>query len=104
MKCKRTKLLLTAVRLQLSELRSKRRNMCVFCCTMWVLLYLLYYVCTAGATLDAELLARSQYLEGPPTGHLDTGFSWFPWVYKQMLRWFPNFQVPLHASHVALPI
>ena len=37
-------------------------------------------------TLDAGLLARSQYPEGPATGHLDTGFSWFPCVYKQMLR------------------
>jgi len=39
------------------------------------------------------LLARSQYPEGPATGHLDTGFSWFPCVYKRMLRWFPSFQV-----------
>jgi hypothetical protein len=30
--------------------------------------------------LDAGLLARSQYLEGPATGHLGTGFSWFPCV------------------------
>jgi hypothetical protein len=30
--------------------------------------------------LDAGLLARSQYPEGPMTGHLDTGFSWFPWI------------------------
>jgi len=44
-------------------------------------------------TLDAGLLARNQYSEGPATGHLDTGFSWFPCVYKQMLRWFPTFQV-----------
>ena len=44
-------------------------------------------------TLDAGLLARSQYSEGPATGHLDTGFSWFPCVYKQMLRWFPRLQV-----------
>jgi len=44
-------------------------------------------------TLDAGLLSRSQYTEGPATGHLDTGFSWFPCVYKQMLRWFPTFQV-----------
>ena len=29
-------------------------------------------------TLDAGLLARSQYSEGPATGHLDTGYSWFP--------------------------
>ena len=39
-----------------------------------------------GTYLDAGLLARSQYPEGPATGHLDTGFSWFPSVYKQMLR------------------
>jgi len=44
-------------------------------------------------TLDAGLLATSQYSEGPVTSHLDTGFSWFPRVYKQMLRWFPRFQV-----------
>jgi len=35
---------------------------------------LLYYVCIALITLDAGLLARSQYPEGPATGHLDTGF------------------------------
>jgi hypothetical protein len=60
---------------------------------MCVLLHLLYSVCTAGVTLDAELLARSQFSEGPATGHLDTGFSWFPCVYKQMLRWLLCFQV-----------
>jgi hypothetical protein len=65
------------------------------CCTMGVLLlsyvYLLYYVRIAVCTLDAGLLARSQYSEGPATGHLDTGFVWFPCVYKRMLRWFPRF-------------
>ena len=35
----------------------------------------------------------SSAAEGPATGHLDTGFSRFPCVYKQMLRWFPTFQV-----------
>ena len=41
--------------------------------------YLLYYVCIAlFGTLDAGLLDRSQYSEGPATDHLDTGFSWFP--------------------------
>ena len=40
-------------------------------------------------TLDAGLLVRSQYSEGPATGHLDKGFSWFPCVYMQILRWFP---------------
>ena len=44
-------------------------------------------------TLDAGLLARSQHPEGPATGHHDTGFSWFPCVYKRRLRWFPSFQV-----------
>jgi len=41
---------------------------------------LLYYVCIAVFTLDAGLLARSQYSESPATGHLDTGFAWFPCV------------------------
>jgi len=40
--------------------------------------YLLYYVCIVVFTLDAGLLARSEYSEGPATSHLDTGFSWFP--------------------------
>jgi len=31
-------------------------------------------------TLDAGLLARSQYPEGPATAHLDTGFLLFPYV------------------------
>jgi len=66
----------------------------VFLCVLLsYYVYLLYYVCTAVLTLDARLLARSQYPEGPATGHLDTGFSWFPCVYKRMLRWFPRRQV-----------
>ena len=44
-------------------------------------------------TLDAGLLARSRYSEGPATAHLDTGFSRFSCAYKQMLRRFPRFQV-----------
>jgi hypothetical protein len=67
------------------------------CCTMGVLLlsylYLLYYVRIAVCNLDARLLTRSQYSEGPATDHLDTGFSWFLFVYKRMLRWFPRLQV-----------
>jgi len=50
-------------------------------------------VCIAVFTLDAGLLARSQYSEGPATGHLDTGFPWFRHVFKQIMRWFPKFQV-----------
>ena len=71
--------------------------MCIVVVALCLLLsshvYLLYYVCTAVFTLDAGLLARSQYSEGPATDHLDTGLCWFPCVYKQMLRWFPRFQV-----------
>ena len=44
-------------------------------------------------TQKRGLLARSQYSEGPATGHLDTCFSRFPCVYKQTLRRFPTFQV-----------
>ena len=64
--------------------------MCIVVVFLCVLLssyvYLLYYVCIAVFPLDTELLARSQYSEGPATDHLDTSFSWFPCVYKQMLR------------------
>ena len=82
-----------------------QRNSCihdVLCVLLLVVLcvllqliyvYLLYCVCIAVFTLDAGLLARSQYSECPATGHLDTGFTRFPCVYKQMLRWFPTFQV-----------
>jgi len=67
------------------------------CCTLYVFVvpyvYLLYYVCIAVLTLDAGLLVKIQYPEGSVTGHVDTGFSWFPCVYKRMLRWFPSFHV-----------
>ena len=68
---------------------------CILCVFVVPYVYLLYYVCIAVLTLDAGLLARSQYPEGPATDHLDTGFSWFLCVYKRMLRWFPSFQVAL---------
>ena len=66
---------------------------CFLCVFVVPYMYLLYYVCIAVLTLDAGLLARSQDPEDPATGHLDTSFSWFPYVYKRMLRWFPSFQV-----------
>ena len=65
----------------------------ILCVLLSSYVYLLYSVCIAVFSLDAVMLARSQHSEGPATGHLDTGFSWFPCVYKQMLRWFPTFQV-----------
>ena len=67
--------------------------MCI-CCSVCV------YCCF---TLDARLMARSQCLEGLATGHLNTGFCWFPCVYKRMLRWFRISKLLLHASHVAIP-
>jgi hypothetical protein len=57
---------------------------CIFVVVLCVLLspymYFLYYVRISVFTLDAGLLARSQYSEGSVTGHLDTGFSRFPCV------------------------
>jgi len=42
-------------------------------CVIFLFLFSFFFF-----SLDAGLLARSQYSEGPATGHLDTGFSWFP--------------------------
>ena len=57
--------------------------MCIVVVVLCVLLSYVYVLYCVGIaffffTLDAGLLARSQYSEGPATGHLDTGFSWFP--------------------------
>jgi hypothetical protein len=60
---------------------------CTVCCVFVVLCVLMFF------TLDARLLARSQYPVGPATGHFDIGFSWFSCVFKQMMRWFPRLQV-----------
>ena len=71
-----------------------RRSNCVYISVFVVpYVYLLYYVCIAVLTSYAGLLVRSRYPEGPVAGHLDTGFSWFPCVYRRILRWFPSFQV-----------
>jgi len=87
--------------------------LCVFvylicnCFTLYVFVvpyvYLLYYVCIAVLALDVGLLARIRYPEGPATGHLDTGFSWFLCVYKRMLRWLPSFQVAATCFSCSLP-
>ena len=46
---------------------------------------------------------RPKLQQGPANGHLDTGFAWFPCVYKQMLRWFPRFQVATPCSSCSPP-
>ena len=53
---------------------------CIVVVVLCVLLSYVYLLYVFFFTLDAGLLARSQYSEGPATGHLDTGFSWFPYV------------------------
>ena len=47
-------------------------------------------MCIVVFTLDARLLARSQNSEGPESDHLDTGFSWFPCVYKPNAEMVPK--------------
>ena len=52
---------------------------CLVCVViLCVFVVLCGHCCFFFSTLDAGLLARSQYSKGPATGHLDTGFSWFP--------------------------
>ena len=48
-------------------------------------------------------VATGQYSEGPATGHLDTGFSWFPVPRSKCWDGSQDSKLPLHASHVALP-
>ena len=70
--------------------------LCVCICLVFIIVTLCVFVILCVYCcfiLDAGLLARSQHPEGPATGHLDTGFSWFPCVYKRILRSFPSFQV-----------
>jgi len=55
----------------------------VYCpsCLVCIVILCVFVVLCAHCfyfTSDAGLLARSQYSEGPATGHLDTVFSWFP--------------------------
>jgi hypothetical protein len=52
-----------------------------------------FTVCVCIALLQtvvAGLLARSQCPEGPATGHLGTGFSWFPLCLKANAEMVPN--------------
>ena len=64
-------------------------SFCEYCCIVGVLLYF---------TLDAGLLDRSQYSEGPATVHLDTGFTWFLWGLKANAEMVPS----IPSSHYML--
>ena len=73
---------------------------CLVCIVVSCLVCIVVILCVFGVLhvyfcfyFICRIAAISQYSESPATGHLDTGFSWFPCVYKQMLRWFPTFQV-----------
>jgi len=71
--------------------------LCVFVVSYVYLLYLVCICCTAVLTLDAGVLARSQYPEGPATVHLNTGFPVSTsecWDGSQVSK------LLLHASHV----
>ena len=50
---------------------------CIVVVVLCMCCYVMCICCIVVFTLDAVLLARSQYSEGPATGHLDTGLSWF---------------------------
>ena len=58
------------------------RMYCYSCLVCVVILGVFVVLCghCCFFTVDSGLLATSQYSEGPATGHLDTGFSWFPTV------------------------
>ena len=61
------------------------RNCCWLAVCIVVVILCVFVVlcvhCCLFCTLDAGLLARNQYPGGPATGHIDTGFSWFPFVF-----------------------
>jgi hypothetical protein len=46
-------------------------------------------------------LEVSLHPEGPAFGQLDQGFPWFSSILEQMLNWYPEFHVALHATHEA---
>jgi hypothetical protein len=58
-----------------------------------------------GVTLDAELLARSQYSEGPANRPPRHRFFLVSLCLQANAEMAPVFsKLPLHASHVALPV
>ena len=90
--CLQKNILETSARQMVTKLTTSYL-MCI-CCTMCVLFLF---------NLNAGLLATGKYSEGPATGHLDTGFSWFPCAQKQCWDGSQDSKLPLHASRVAPP-
>jgi len=70
---------------------------CILCVFAVPYVYLLYYVCIAVLTLDAGLLARSQY---PATS--TQVFLGFPVSTSECSDGSQVSKLLLHASHVAL--
>jgi hypothetical protein len=61
------------------------RSLCIELLRILCLFLLLHLCCFTVCiavlhTAVAGLLARGQCREGPATGHLDTGFYWFPCI------------------------
>jgi hypothetical protein len=54
----------------------------------------------------SQLGALVGYIRRPFSAQLvhDQGSPWFSSVLEQMLSWYPEFHVVLHASHAALPL
>ena len=81
--------------------------MCIVVVVLCVLLssyvYLLYYVCVAVFTLDAGLLAISQYRKVLRPATSTQVFLGFPLYISKCCDGSQDSRLPLHASHVALP-
>ena len=63
---------------------------CLVCIVVILCVFLVLCVCIAVFTLFAGLLARSQYPEGPVTGHLDTVFLLVSLCLKANAEMVPN--------------
>jgi len=68
---------------------------CVITSVCFLVYWCILFYCVCVYYFSCRMLARSQQPEGPTTGHLGTGFSWYACVYKRMLRWFPRLQVAI---------
>ena len=81
--------------------------MCIVLIVYIVVIFSVIVLCVCGMwlliTLVNGLLSRGQGPEGPATGYLDAAFSSFSCVHEQMLRWYQDTKLPLHAFHVVPP-